>query len=43
MIEKVNSKHPDRIAGVIVDLTYRSEENPKIAAEVVIGYGVCHG
>ena len=46
MIEKVNPSHPDkvadRIAGAIVDLAYRKEENPKIAAEVLIGHGVCH-
>src|SRR5574344_371390 len=46
MIEKVNPKHPDkvadRIAGAIVDLAYRAEENPKIAVEVLIGHGKCH-
>jgi len=46
MIEKVNPSHPDkiadRIAGAIVDLAYRENENPKIAAEVLIGHGVCH-
>lgn len=46
MIEKVNPSHPDkvadRIAGAIVDLAYASEENPKIAVEVLIGHGVCH-
>lgn len=46
MIEKVNPCHPDkvadRIAGAIVDLAYESEENPKIAVEVLIGHGVCH-
>ena len=46
MIEKVNPSHPDkvadRIAGAIVDLGYRYEENPKIAVEVLIGHGVCH-
>ena len=46
MIEKVNPSHPDkvadRIAGAIVDLAYRKEENPKIAVEVLIGHGVCH-
>jgi S-adenosylmethionine synthetase len=46
MIEKVNSSHPDkvadRIAGAIVDLAYATEENPKIAVEVLIGHGVCH-
>ena len=42
MIEKVNPMHPDkvadRIAGAIVDLAYASEDNPKIAAEVLIGH-----
>ena len=46
MIEKVNPSHPDkvadRIAGAIVDLAYASEENPKIAVEVLIGHGKCH-
>lgn len=46
MIEKVNPCHPDkvadRIAGAIVDLAYKAEENPKIAVEVLIGHGVCH-
>jgi S-adenosylmethionine synthetase len=46
MIEKVNPMHPDkvadRIAGVIVDLAYSTEENPKVAVEVLIGHGVCH-
>lgn len=46
MFEKVNPMHPDkiadRIAGAIVDLAYASEENPKIAVEVLIGHGVCH-
>lgn len=46
MIEKVNPKHPDkvadRIAGALVDLAYTKEENPKIAVEVLIGHGVCH-
>lgn len=46
MIEKVNPSHPDkvadRIAGAIVDLAYKVEENPKIAVEVLIGHGVCH-
>lgn len=43
MIEKVNPKHPDkvadRIAGAIVDLGYKKQENPKIAVEVLIGHG----
>lgn len=46
MIEKVNPMHPDkiadRIAGAIVDLAYRQEENPTIAVEVLIGHGQCH-
>ena len=46
MIEKVNPSHPDkvadRIAGAIVDLAYASEDNPKIAVEVLVGHGVCH-
>ena len=45
MIEKVNPSHPDkisdRIAGAIVDLAYKQEENPKIAVEVLIGHGRC--
>ena len=45
MIEKVNPKHPDkiadRIAGAIVDLAYEKEENPKVAVEVLIGHGHC--
>lgn len=45
MIEKVNPKHPDkiadRIAGTIVDLAYSIQENPKIAVEVLIGHGHC--
>ncbi|MFM1524779.1 MULTISPECIES: S-adenosylmethionine synthetase N-terminal domain-containing protein [Helcococcus] len=46
MIEKVNPKHPDkiadRIAGAIVDIAYKKEKNPKVAVEVLIGHGVCH-
>lgn len=45
MIEKVNPKHPDkvadRISGAIVDLGYKLQENPKIAVEVLIGHGNC--
>lgn len=45
MFEKVNPSHPDkvadRIAGAIVDLAYRTEANPKIAVEVLIGHGLC--
>ena len=46
MFEKVNPSHPDkvadRIAGAIVDLAYKAEENPKVAVEVLIGHGVCY-
>lgn len=46
MYEKVNPAHPDkvaeRIAGALVDLAYKKENNPKIAVEVLIGHGVCH-
>ena len=45
MFEKVNPSHPDkivdRIAGAIVDLAYVSEDNPKIAVEILLGHGVC--
>lgn len=46
MIEKVNPSHPDkvadRIAGAIVDLAYKKQEEPKIAVEVLIGHGNCY-
>jgi S-adenosylmethionine synthetase len=46
MYEKVNPSHPDkvadRIAGAIVDLAYKQDENPRIAVEVLIGHGKCH-
>lgn len=46
MIEKVNPKHPDkiayRIAGAIVDLAYKLEKEPKVAVEVLLGHGKCH-
>lgn len=46
MYEKVNPAHPDkvadRIAGAIVDLAYKKQDDPKVAAEVLIGHGVCH-
>ncbi len=46
MYEKVNPKHPDkiadRIAGALVDLAYRQTDDPKIAVEVLIGHGKCH-
>jgi S-adenosylmethionine synthetase len=45
MIEKVNPSHPDkiadRIAGAIVDLAYQKSKIPKVAAEVLIGHGLC--
>ena len=46
MFEKVNPSHPDkvadRIAGAIVDLAYKEQENPKVAVEVLIGHDICH-
>lgn len=46
MFEKVNPSHPDkvadRIAGAIVDLAYKKEQSPKVAAEVLIGHGKCN-
>ena len=46
MFELVNPNHPDkvadRIAGAIVDLSYKKQENPKVACEVLIGHGICH-
>ena len=43
MIEKVNPCHPDkvadRIAGALVDLAYKKNENARIAVEVLIGHG----
>lgn len=46
MFEKVNPAHPDKVAdrigGAIVDLAYSTENNPKIAVEILIGHGVCH-
>lgn len=46
MIEKVNPSHPDkvadRIAGALVDLAYKQQENPRIAVEVLIGHKECH-
>lgn len=46
MIEKVNPKHPDkvadRIAGAIVDLAYLRDNEPKIAVEVLIGHNECN-
>jgi S-adenosylmethionine synthetase len=44
--EKVNPQHPDkvadRIAGAIVDLAYKKNENPKVAVEVLLGHGECN-
>ena len=46
MFEKVNPAHPDkvadRIAGALVDLAYKRNDNPRIAVEVLLGHGVCH-
>ena len=46
MFEKVNPCHPDkvadRIAGAVVDIAYKVENDPRIAVEVLIGHGVCH-
>lgn len=46
MIEKVNPSHPDkiadRIAGAIVDLSYKKEKDPRVAVEVLIGHDICH-
>ena len=46
MYEKVNPKHPDkvadRIAASLVDYVYTQAENPRIAVEVLIGHGNCH-
>ena len=46
MIEKVNPCHPDkvadRIAGALVDLAYKREENPRIAVEVLLGHGAAN-
>lgn len=45
MIEKVNPKHPDkiadRIAGAIVDIAYKEKKDPKIAVEVLTGHQNC--
>lgn len=46
MMEKVNPKHPDkvadRISGAIVDLAYQKNNNPKIAVEALMGHGKCY-
>ena len=45
MYEKVNPRHPDkvadRIAGAIVDYAYAQERDPRIAVEVLIGHREC--
>lgn len=45
MYEKVSCMHPDkiadRIAGAMVDLAYKKQENPRVAIEVMIGHGHC--
>ena len=46
MFEKVNPAHPDkiadRIAGALVDLAYKNQDNPQVAVEVLIGHGECY-
>lgn len=46
MYEKVSPDHPDkladRIAGALVDLAYETEENPRIAVEVLLGHLSCY-
>ena len=46
MFEKVNPSHPDkvadRIAGALVDLAYKRQDNPRIAVEVLTGHGACN-
>ena len=46
MYEKVNPKHPDkvadRIAGAIVDAAYIHQPNATIAVEVLIGHNICN-
>ena len=46
MVEKVNPSHPDkvadRIAGALVDLAYKLQDNPKVAIEVLIGHEICY-
>ena len=45
MFEKVSPSHPDkiadRIAGALVDLAYKQQDNPKVAVEVLIGHNKC--
>ena len=46
MIEKVNPSHPDkladRVAGAVVDLAYKKDNNPKIAVEILLGHNNFH-
>lgn len=46
MFEKVNPSHPDkvadRIAGAIVDLAYKMNDNPKVAVEILLGHKECN-
>lgn len=46
VIEKVNPKHPDkiadRIAGAIVDMAYKIDPRGRIAVEILIGHGECN-
>ena len=46
MFEKVNPSHPDkiadRIAGAIIDVAYKENENPRVAVEALLGHGKCH-
>lgn len=46
MFEKVNPKHPDKladiIAGMIVDIAYKYRERPSVAVEVLVGHGKCY-
>ena len=46
MFEKASMAHPDklcdRIAGALVDMAYKTQDEPRIAVEVLLGHGVCH-
>lgn len=46
MFEKVNPRHPDKIAdciaGALVDYAYSVQPDPRIAVEVLIGHRICH-
>ena len=45
MFEKCNPAHPDkimdRIAGALVDIAYKKQNNPEVAIEGLIGHGNC--